>query len=1044
MSNRVIFQFEDCFEKNSRVAYQGKAIKAVLDLFEGVNRESGGVTSLSRSKVRIDERDPIRNPEIISGKRLVENLHNVQLNNDLFPDDDTKGNNFLVEMETGTGKTYVYLRTMLELHKEYQFKKFILIVPSVAIREGVMKSIDQLKDHFATLYDGLDITQHAFVFDSKVNVNTVSDKLVESNDLAIMITTVQSITGDNKRLKGGSEESRQKGEKKNVWDDIKYIMPIVVVDESQKIIGMKGKSKGQEAIDEIRPQFTLHYTATPPKDKLACVYNLSSFDAFRQNLVKQIEVKTVFGAVPTDFPYVRFLDVTADLKAKVEMFRTVQGSGTVSTVSVSLLGGAFLYEVSGNLPQYKGVRIHENPNKLKPLKVSINGDVLEIEKGISNYDFGDIDITRKQIQIAIKNHFDRQFELLDDGHRIKTLALFFIDSVAKVRDLNAKDGSGRGEYLRMFDEEYIKLIAQSHYKAKFEQYADLFPNYKDVLSVREGYFAQDRNKKANTETAMDVSVDYGKEWDDQKFDKKTQEAIDEQIEKILKGKDQLIKFEDPLAFIFSHSALREGWDNPNIFTLCTLKSGASEMAKKQEIGRGLRLSLTDTGVRVYDKDINKLTVIVNDNYEHFVAELQKDFNEKAGFNKDEVTFDVITKAFKLAGMPKSLNKRELAEKFRNELYVNGIISDNNVLKKDADKIREINFVEPIFQEYKEDIVENFVAVVIERGTKKIPILNGDLPPIVNEIQKYMSEGEFESIWRELGNRLRQRTYYQVDIKSDDFINSAAKELNSAYGKSKITKDVMVSTGKMSVDKVDKFVIKEQGSDIQKEIVESVERKSDYEIVNFIMYHTQLPRLAIVKILQKFTNRDILNSQYWLDKATKIIGDLLTSEMAKKIDCYKVIDGYTFDNKTIFESESISREDLDESKKRVFDATRSRRSLHKYYKVDSDGEWEFARQLESKDNVLLYTKLKRGGFMIDTPYGHYSPDWAIVYKKEESLRLYFVVETKCDKTEDDISPKELDKIACAKKHFKAVDAIDLFDWVDGYDTGTKDSFVTKFK
>lgn len=1039
MSDKVTFQFEDCFERNSRVAYQKDAIQSVLDLFRGVNRDSGGVTSLRRSKRNLVEGDPIRNPEIVSGRKLTENLHDIQLGNDIFPDDDTMGNNFLVEMETGTGKTYVYLRTILELNKEYAFKKFIIIVPSVAIREGVMKSIEQLQEHFATIYDGLDISKHAFVYDSNVNVDTVSAKLVESNDLSIMITTVQSITGTNKRLKGGSDDARAAGEKTNVWEDIKYIKPIVIVDESQKIIGVKKVSKGQEAINEIAPQFTLHFTATPPKGKLACVYNLSSFDAFRRNLVKQIEVKTVFGAVPKDYPYVRFLDVTPDLKARVELFRTEQGSGVVNPITVSLPGGASLYAASGQLPQYRNVFIHANPHKLKPLQVSIDGEINEIVKGESNYNFGDATITRKQIQIAIKNHFDRQFELLDDGHRIKTLALFFIDSVVKVRDENAKDGSGRGEYLRMFDEEYAKIINQPKYIEKFEQYADLFPNYQDVLSVREGYFAQDKNKKA-----IEINVDDSVEFDEVSFVKKTQDAIDEAIENILRGKDKLIKFDNPLAFIFSHSALREGWDNPNIFTLCTLKTGASEMAKKQEIGRGLRLALTDSGVRVYDKNINRLTVIVNDNYEHFAADLQKDFNEKAGFNKDEVTFDVITKTLRLAGVPKSLNKRELAEKFRDELFANGIINDKNILKKDAKRVTEISFVDPVFQEYREEIVEKFIAVVTERGTKKIPIINGDLEPIVNEMQKYVDEGEFNKIMKELADKLRQRTYFQIDIKSEDFIDKAAEELNKAFEYFSVTRDVAVSTGVLRVEKTDKFVVKERGTDMQRETVETVDKKSDYEIVNFIMYHTELPRLAIVKILQKFRNREILNAQDWLDKATELLSNLLTSEMAKHIACYKVIEGYTFDNKTIFESESINREDLDESRKRVFDASRSKRAIHKYYKVDSDGEYEFARELDSRDNVLLYTKLKRDGFTIDTPYGHYSPDWAVVYKKEEAVKLFFVVETKCDKTEDDLSGREWDKIECAKHHFAAVDKIDLFDWIDGFDTGSKESFVTKFK
>ncbi|MDR0409236.1 MAG: hypothetical protein LBH18_02410 [Spirochaetaceae bacterium] len=513
------------------------------------------------------------------------------------------------------------------------------------------KSIKQLAEHFKALYDNLDILNHYFVFDSSVPVGTVSVKLVENADLMIMITTAQAIAGENKRLKGGSADAKAAGEKNNVWDDLQYIKPAIIVDEPQRVMGSRKKpSKASEAIKEANPSFTLHYSATPPKDMFCTLYRLDSFAAFNSELVKQIEVKTIYGQVPKDFRYIRFIDVTPDLKARLEIFATEQGSAWSKPTIVKLGAQGSLYQVSGRMEQYKNVFIHENPHKSKPLKISIDGEITELKQGESTWTPENEAVKRLQIKIAIRSHLDKQFAFLDEGKRIKVLSLFFIDSVIKVRDDKAADGTGRGEYLRIFDEEYNKIINSPAYAPKFAKYAGLFHKYKETNLVREGYFARD--KSGAVVDIDDISAD-DKPFEEVSFVKKTQEDIDRGIQLILDGKDRLIQFDEPLAFIFSHSALREGWDNPNVFTLCTLKTGGSEIAKKQEIGRGLRLALSDDGARIYDSDINKLTVVVNDNYEHFAESLQADFNEKVGFNKDEITFELLLRTLKQADIPKA-------------------------------------------------------------------------------------------------------------------------------------------------------------------------------------------------------------------------------------------------------------------------------------------------------------------------------------------------------------------------------------------------------
>jgi len=1030
------WRFEDCFDPKSKMKYQGDAITSVLKLFDGVSKDIGGVTTLNRSG-NMAEANPIRNPHLITGSRLLRNLNEVQLENEIYQDVDLRGNNFCVEMETGTGKTYVYLRTIMELYFKFKIKKFIIVVPSVAIRKGVEKSIKQLEEDFAGWYGGIKLSDHYFVFDSHCSVDTVSAKLVESDVLSIMITTMQSITGDNKRLKGGSEAGRAAGEKRNVWEDLSYIKPVVIVDEPQRVMGkVKKPSKAAEAIAEVKPSFSLHYSATPQKDMFNTVYRLSSFDAFDNELVKGIEVKTIFGQVPKDEMYVRFIGVTPSLKARIEIFKTEQGSSWSKAVQVDVSKESSLFTLSGRLPQYKNVFIAENPHKNKPLKLSVDGDIIELAQHDSTYKQDADSVKRIQMRIALKSHFDKQFKFLKEGKRIKVLSLFFIDSVSKIRDDKAADG--RGEYLRLFDEEYLRIIKSGAYAPLFEQFAEFFPKYKENLLVREGYFARDKAGK-------EVDAETDDEGDGK--DKKSKEDIERGIGLILDGKDKLIKFDEPLAFIFSHSALREGWDNPNIFTLCTLKSGGSEVAKKQEIGRGLRLALNDGGERIYNSDVNRITVVVNDNYERFAETLQADFNEKAGFNKDEVTYEVLQKVLKSAGVPKGKVTPQLVEALKTELFMGGVITDKNLVKKDAD-IKKVKFSNDTLVEHATKIADKFESVMKERGTKKIKVSNGDLERTVNGLTKHATEPEFKALMDELYDRIKQRTFYSVEIDNQKFIEDTAKSLNEQFGDKSITNVFNIGDGELKAKKDNTF---EMTSGVHTQSIEDIDEtgaKSDYEIVNYIMFHTNLPRLAIVKILAKFSNREILNSQDWLDRVTWRISELFTEAKGKQVNKYNIIDGYVFDQDIIFHADTIDDEaDLEESKKR-FVKSNSGRTIHKYYKMDgAGGEYDFAMALEKQEGIVLWTKFKKGKFTIDTPYGEYTPDWAIVAKDESGKpQLYFIVETKIDKNwsgDNSIKEDEQAKIKCGILHFEALGGVSKFDWVNKF-SGTIDSFMNKFK
>lgn len=1018
MAKRIAFQFDDNLD------YQLQAVKSTVELFKGLSRRVDGIYRPNRIR-KVGEGDPVRNNDIVVGTRLLKNLRSVQLQNNLFADNAlAEGNNFTIEMETGTGKTYVYLRTILELYKEYGFKKFMVVVPSIAIRKGVEKSMEQLQEHFKRLYD-VDLSKHSFIYDSK-NPKQISSKLVESNDLSICVMNIQAFNKDANKIRTEDEYGQI------LWEDIKYIKPIIIIDEPQKIEGTKkNKSKSLKAIEELQPLFTLRYSATH-KQLYNQIYKLDSYGAYQKDLVKRIEVKTVHGVIPKDYPYVRYLLFTSDLKARIEIFSQEQG-GTIRFKTYNVGGGMSIEELSGNLPQYKDMRIAEEPHKLKPLQIATKEKIIELEQGHSTYEIEKNEAVRIQIRLAIQNHFVKQINILRTGRQIKTLTLFFIDSVDKVRDNTASDG--RGEYLRIFDEEYIKYVSQN--AVTIEKFKEYFPNYMYVQSVREGYFARDaKNNAVDIEGWNSLNDE-----DNLKIKVKSQEDIDRGVSLILEKKDELISFDEPLAFIFSHSALREGWDNPNVFTLCTLKSGGSEIAKKQEIGRGLRLPVDINGNRCLERRINELTVIANDYYEHFAAALQKDFNDNMNYDKNEVTAEILISTLKTSGVPREKITPELVDTLKQELISAGVMNSAHILKGTSSQVTKLfdnmTFVDDTLYEHMENIKKQFKELMVQKGTKKIEIRNGDNEPYENTVRAFVTQGEFEQIYFALRENLMKRTMYKFKIDKDKFIDDCALEINNYLMFMKSKSEYKVEIGKAKFNESAMFVM-EQATYGAKELEIEIEAdaKSDFEIANYIMYHTMLPRLAIFKIIKAVKKRELLNNQDILDTVTQMILKLLNDTKAANITSYEVINGYELDSRNIFELDTISEEDFNDEW-RVFQANANRSSaMNEYYKLDSKGEKEFAEKLENNQNVLLFTKLKKGGFVIDTPYGNYSPDWAIVCRKDSlsspELGIYFIVETKDGKLDINLQEVERHKIQCGKLHFQAVSKQIRFDWVSSYE------------
>lgn len=738
MSKRIEFQFDDALD------YQLEAIQSTVDLFSGLS------------------------PQAWSEGQLLENLRKVQSENRLDTDVKLMSHNFTIEMETGTGKTYVYLRTMLELYREHGFKKFMIVVPSIPVRTGVEKSIDQLSAHFQRLY-GIVLSKHSFAYDSK-NLRKMSSGFVESSELSICILNIQAFNKDTNRIRMEDEYGRI------LWQDITSIHPVILMDEPQKIEGQKGKkSKALEALDDLQPLFVLRYSATH-RNLHHQIYRLGSYDAYKKNLVKKIQVKTVNGTISREKAYIKYLSFTENLKARIEIFVRKQGK-EIQIGKVDVAENDSLYKLSGGLSQYKNMFVSEQPHRLNPLCIFSNNQLeISLYIGESYQGFDQMQAIRVQIRLAIQNHFDKQISILESGKEIKALTLFFVDSVAHIRNNDKEDR--RGDYLSIFDEEYLAFIEKN--KKSIQKYKDYFKNYEDVQRMREGYFALDKKMNA-TEVKRDkkgtgVLV-------------KSQEDIDRAIDLILRKKDELISFDEPLCFIFSHSALREGWDNPNVFSICLLKEGSSEIAKKQEIGRGLRLPVDVDGNRCQDADINELTVIANDSYENFSRMLQADYN--------------------------------------------------NTNSTQGNKLQ------------------------------RIEIKNGDVTG------ENLSDIKFRKEQKRLQKNIKMKTVYKYNIDTEMFIREVVEEIDRYLKQILIHETVDIRTGSVVFSEIASLEMKQlEEHKVSISSENPMERKGDLEIVNYVMNHTMLPRIVIIRILGGIEKREHLNSIEVLDKVTRKIADKL--------------------------------------------------------------------------------------------------------------------------------------------------------------------------
>ncbi len=950
-------------------SYQIEAVNSVCDVFDGQPKKELIKNLFDKEFVKeglIEEEiiyNTFANPKLIlSENEILSNLKKVQKRNSLKPSKKLNSLNFTVEMETGTGKTYVYTRTIFELNKRYGFSKFIIMVPSVAIREGVYKSLEITKEHFKEIYGKV---LRFFIYDTKKPTNLTNIKnFAQSNEIMAMIVNYQAFATRSKDARKIYEELDLMNSNRPI-DVIKSTRPIIIIDEPQKF-GKTAESK----IKEFNPLFILRYSATH-KNLYNQVYKLDAIDAFNKKLVKKISVKGIEVKNTTATSGYIYLDeiILSDKtypKARVE-FEVKQKNGVKRVLKI-LKEGDNLYELSNNLTEYKKGFVVKEINGLTNEVKFLNGIVLK--PGETYGEVNEEILRRIQIRETIKSHFEKEQILFKKG--IKVLSLFFIDEVKKYRDYEKKDT--KGEYAKIFEEEFenVKEQMKHSFDKDYFEYLEKFR----VDEIHEGYFSID--KKGRLKDAKETDADA--------------------YELIMKNKEKLLSFSTPVRFIFSHSALKEGWDNPNIFQICTLRHTKSTISKRQEIGRGLRICVDKNGYRMDEEilgdeffDINNLTVIANESYESFAKSLQSEFLE----NIDRpLTFTVENiKGFKL-------KDKEIDELLANKLVINfamnGYIDENfNLTEKIFEDIEKDELKLPDeFENYKEDIIK-LVQKIDASSVLKNVIENEKAKNIkLEKLTPNSNFAKFEEFWK----KIKFKTTYRIDFNSDELIQKVIQRINKDLEVKKIKIEIIESEQKDELN----FEVK------KRETIESKFNISDikYDLLGELSKATYLKRETIAKILKGIKKEKFemfkINPEDFIVKVRDYIEEEKATIFISAIN-YDLSGEFESEIFTINNFKGTLNEDLIEVKKHIYD----------YLKYDSKIEKEFAKNLESGD-IIVYAKLP-SKFKIPTPAGYYNPDFAILFKKEKTI--YFIAETKGSLKSMELKGKERAKIEYAKKHFE---------------------------
>lgn len=928
---------------------------------------------------------------VLTNEQILDNIRDIQVTQLIQPSTSlAKGQGRVsldIEMETGTGKTYVYIKTMFELNRRYGWCKFIVVVPSIAIREGVAKSFSMLEDHFMEHYGK---KARWFVYNSS-NLQQL-DQFSQDSGISVMIINTQAFAASMKEGARNKESriiysKRDEFASRRPIDVIAANRPIIIMDEPQK---MEGEAT-QTALKKFNPLFTLNYSATH-KTKHDTIYALDAYDAYKERLVKRIqvqgfEIKNLRGT--SHYLYLDGIDLSPKHPpvARIEL-ETRNAAGAIRREIKKFDVGDDLRAESG-LAEYEGFTVTEINPRGRGYVTFLNGTTISCGEVIG--DSNEEAMQRVQIRETIRAHFEKEKELFNRG--IKCLSLFFIDEVANYRQYDDEGNEVKGKFQRIFEEEYARLV--NKYITVFDTDYDKYLRRLRPYETHRGYFSIDKKGRSVNSTVKrgsDMSDDIS--------------AYD----LILKNKERLLSFEEPTRFIFSHSALREGWDNPNVFQICTLRHSNSTTAKRQEVGRGLRLCVDKDGVR-QDKQtlgddihaINVLTVIANESYADFTSALQRETREAL---RDRVT--AASQDYFLGRIVKDAtgeqHKISLAEASTiiGYLYQNDYVDDDGRLTPTylaaADK-GELAPLPPNLQPISEGVMK------LVAGIFNPKVLDDMVEPVEtstpeNNLNENFDNDRFQEMWNEINNKY----VYTVHYDSNELIEKVVAALRANLTVTKL--QYVKVTGTQDSDKVTEFGSTKTTTS---ELTDVSTSNVPYDLVGDIARGARLTRRSVVKILQGIDNKILLfknNPEEFIRNVVKTIREQKATMIVEHISYNRIAGKY---DSSIF---------VPERKLNINKVIEAQKHITPYIAFDSEGEKAFAEALEGATEVQVYAKLPRK-LKIPTPVGNYAPDWAIVFNDGTVRHVFFVAETKGSLDGMELRGVEKAKTECAKKLFNRI-------------------------
>ncbi len=1006
--------------------YQTEAVDAVVNVFNGQSfhdrnsyiRDLGKMNpsnyqmAWDLTQEEIELYDPAndagyKNEEVeLSDEQLLSNIHTLQSKNNIKLSPSLIKNlgrcSLDIEMETGTGKTYVYIKTMFELNKKYGWSKFIVVVPSIAIREGVKKFFEITSDHFMEHYGK---KARFFIYNSS-NLNQL-DNFSSSNGISVMIINTQAFASSLKK-DGRSKEARIIYSKRDEFgsrrpiDVIKANRPIIILDEPQKM----GGDITQKALKNFNPLFSLNYSATHAKQH-NLIYVLDALDAFNKKLVKRIEVKgfEIKNLRGTD-SYLYLEQIVLSSKkppmAKIEL--EIKYNKSINRETRILGVGDDLYFVSRKMEQYKGYIVSE----IDPLYGTVtftNGEI--IKTGDIVGDISEKDMRRIQIRETIISHFEKEEKLFNMG--IKCLSLFFIDEVAKYRQYDQDGNEILGEYGQMFEQEYINILNEYIRLSDTPYQKYLKSSCSDVSAVHKGYFSIDKKTGRN----IDSRLKRGSEFSDDIS------AYD----LILKNKERLLSFEEPTRFIFSHSALREGWDNPNVFQICTLKHSDSNTAKRQEVGRGLRLCVNRNGNRMDVQscgetvhDVNILTVVASESYKTFVVDLQSDIKTVL-YDRPNVASSEYFKGkyIKVDDIP-TLIDENTANAIEFYLIQNGYV---DMKRKVTEKYRSdvaMKTVKDLPEELKPmtEGIHTLIQSVYDDSIMESMFTNGHEPKVKkNPLNENFFKREFQALWKEINHKYA----YTVKFDSEELIRKAIAYIDQKLFVSELQYTTTVGRQKSEMNEyeIEGFTSFTREKTRTQTFKHAQTSKIKYDLIGKVADGAILTRKTVAAILQGIrTDKFFMfrnNPEEFISKVIRLINEQKATMIVEHIT-YDTIEGE-------YDSSIFTAEKNTQSFDKAFLA---KKSIQDYVFTDGSAdksiEKKFAEDLDSAEEVCVYAKLPKT-FRIPTPVGNYSPDWAIAFYEGKVKHIFFIAETKGTMKSLELRPIEQAKISCAKKLFNEI-------------------------